>query len=39
MIVGWKVSDSLAIESAMEALSMAIRQCQEQLEEGCHTSL
>ena len=27
MIVGWKLSDSLAIESAMEALSMAIRQC------------
>jgi putative transposase len=27
MIVGWRVSDSLAIESAMEALSMAIRQC------------
>ena len=26
-IVGWKLSDSLAIESAMEALSMAIRQC------------
>jgi putative transposase len=27
MIVGWKLSDSLAIESAMDALSMAIRQC------------
>ena len=31
MIVGWKLSDSLAIESAMEALSMAIRQCPQTL--------